>query len=291
MPRFPARLVIPALAATFLAACGGAGSSPAPSAEPSPPGDAKALLRVTMVQALPPMNTFGLIPAIVVTLDGRVLSGGAVPAIFPGPLVMPIIERKLTPAGWAQIVAAARAAGLLSGQRDFTGGAMPPGSVTARLELVADGRLYDLIGDPNKFIVCVKAPCIPAPGTPEAFGTFINNLTMLDSWLAADLGPQGSFAPPAYALIVGPPPNQQGLEQPILPWPLADGLAALGKPLSDGSGSRCGLVTGDAAAALRPAFGAANQLTRWRDPADGSLRGLTVRPLLPGDADPCAGLV
>jgi hypothetical protein len=33
------------------------------------------------------------------------------------------------------------------------------------------------------------------------------------------------------------------------------------------------------------------QISPWRDPADGSIHGLVVRPLLPGDGDPCAGLV
>ena len=70
-----------------------------------------------------------------------------------------------------------------------------------------------------------------------------------------------------------------------------DGLAAFGKPLADGSGRRCGTTNAEAAAALRPAFGAANQLTRWRDPVDTTLRGVVVQPLLPGDTDPCAGLV
>jgi hypothetical protein len=291
MPRSIHRLAVPALAAAVLAACGTSGPSPSPSPEPTAPGDAAALLRVTTTQAIPPLDRFGSIPMIVVTLDGRVLSGGAVPAIFPGPLVMPVIERKVTPAGWSKIVAAARAAGLLSGQRDFSGGALAPGSVAARLEIVADGRVYDLTGDPSRFIVCVKAPCLPAPGTPEAFGTFLANLQSLDSWLAGDLGQQAGYAPTTYALLVGPPPDQQGLEQPILPWPLAGGLAAFGKPLADGSGRRCGVTSAEDAAALRPAFGAANQLTRWRDPVDTALRGVVVQPLLPGDADPCGGLV
>ena len=279
------------LAAIVLAACSGGGPSPSPSPEPTPPGEASALLRVTTTQAIPPLDRFGSLPMIVITLDGKVLSGGAVPAIFPGPLVQPVIQRQLTSTGWSKIVAAARAAGLLTGQHDFTGGGLAPGSVAARLEIVADGRLFDLMGDPSRFIVCVTAPCTPAAGSPEAFGMFISNLTMLDSWLAGDLGQQASYTPVAYALLVGPPPNQQGLEQPILPWPLADGLAAFGKPLADGSGRRCGTTGVDATLALHPAFAAANQLTRWRDPVDSARRGVVVQPLLPGDTDPCVGLV
>jgi hypothetical protein len=289
MPRLPLRLLAPALTATLLGAC--SGSTPAPTPEPTPPPEAAFLLRVTTVQALPPRAVFGAIPSIVISLDGRVLTGGAVPAIFPGPLVIPIVEQQLTPAGWAQILAAARTAGLLTGARDFTGGAMPPGSAAARLQIVADGRLYDLTGDPGRIMVCITTPCDPQPGTPEAFGGLLSKLSDLGSWLGGQVGASGMYAPAGYAVIVGPPPDQQGLEQPIIAWPLDGGFAAVCKPLADGSGGRCATITGDALAALRPALGAANQLTRWRDPVDGALYGLTVQPLLPGDGDHCDGLV
>lgn len=288
MPRLPFRVLVPALAATLLGAC--AGTAPAPTPEPTAPPDAAFLLRLTTVQALPPRATFSMIPSLVITLDGRVLTAGGVAAIFPGPLVGPIFEQKLTPAGWAQIVAAARAAGLLSGARDFTGGVMPPGSAVTRLQLVADGRLYELTGDPGRIMVCITTPCDPQPGTPEAFGGFMSKLSDLASWLGGQLGAAAVYTPTGYTVIVGPAPDQQGLEQPILGWPLEVGLAETGKPLADGSGGRCTTVTDRALAMLGPRLTSANQLTRWRD-ATGNLRGLTVRPLLPGDGDPCEGLV
>jgi hypothetical protein len=246
---------------------------------------------VTAVQALPPAAIFGSMPSALVTLDGRVLMGGAVPAIFPGPLVGPVVERQLTPNGWNRIVAEAREAGLLGGAGDFTGGAMPPGSVATRLEIVADGKVYDLLGDASRIMVCVQAPCNPQPGTAEAFGGFVSRLGDLDSLLGADIGPESMHAPAGYAILVGPAPDDQGLAQPPMAWPFEAGFAAFGKPLADGSGGRCGMVTGEEAAALRPALSAATSITRWRDPADGSFHGLTVRPLLPGDGDLCEGLV
>ena len=289
MSRSIARLAVPALAAAMLAACSGAAQPPSP--EPTPPAEAKLLLRVSQVQALPPQATFGSLPSIVITLDGKVLMGGAVPAIFPGPLVMPIFERQLTPAGWGKIVAAARAAGLLGGQRDFTGGQMPPGSMATRLEIVADGRLYELTGDASRIMVCITTPCVPQPGTPEAFGGFVSALSGIDAMVGADIGREAVYTAPGFTIVTGPPPDQQGLDQPPMAWPFADGFAAFGKPLADGSGGRCGTLTGDAGAVLRPAVAAANQLTRWRDPVGGTFHGLTVRPLLPGDVDLCEGLV
>jgi hypothetical protein len=279
-----------AIAAALVAACSGASASPSP--EPSAPEGAQFLLRVTQVQALPPGSTFGQTPQIVVTLDRKVLQGGAVPAIFPGPLLQPILARQLGANGWAQIVATARAAGLLSGNNDFTGGQLPPGSTTTRLQIVADGRLYDLIGDQMRAVQCVTTPCAPAPGTPEAFAGFIGALSNPTVIVGeSELGPDVPYVPSGYAVLVGNPPDDQGVAQPPIAWPLPAGLGSFGKPLADGSGGRCGVVTGDDATSLRGAFGAATQVTKWRDPVDGSFRGLTVQPLLPGDGDPCQGLV
>jgi hypothetical protein len=284
------RLVTVPLVATMLAACGGAAASPSP--QPDPPADAKVRLRVTMVQALPPNATFNWMPLVFITLDGRVLAGGAIPAIFPGPLVNPITERQLSAAGWARIVEAARTAGLLGFNRDFTGGQMAPGSQATRLEIVADGQVYDLTGDASRQIVCVTAPCNAPPGTPEAFAGFVNQLSDLASMVGAEnLGPEQAHAPAGYAVIVNGPPDDQGLAQPAIAWPLSGGFAAFGKPLQDGSGGRCGTITGADVGLVRPAFNAATQITPWRDPVDNSVHGLVVRPLLPGDGDPCEGLV
>ncbi len=285
-----ARFLTVSFAAALLAACSGA--APTPSPDPSAPPDAKVRLRVSLVQSLPPSATFGWLPSALISLDGRVLSGGAVPAIYPGPLVIPIVERRITPNGWARIVGAARDAGLLAGVRDFTGGSVAPGSMVARLEILADGRVYDVTGDPSRIMVCVTTPCNPRPGTPEAFGGFVSRLSDLASWLGADLGPEALHVPAGYAVVIGPPPaNEQGLAQPPMAWPLAGGFGGFGKPLADGSDGRCGTLTGGDLAALRPALQAANQLTKWRDPADDTFHGLVVRPLLPGDGDLCEGLV
>jgi len=285
IPRQSLSLIV----AMLLSAC--TGGAPSPSPQPSPPSEAGFLLRATIVQAVPPGATFVSLPSALITLDGRALAGSAVPAIFPGPLLQPVNQRQLTPAGWSRIVAAARDAGLLSGRRDFTGGAAAPGSALGRLQVVADGQLFDLTGDPARTIVCVTAPCTAPAGTAEAFAMFWSSLGDL-TWLGSDVGPDQPYAPEGYAILVGPPPAADpNLPQPAIAWPLAAGFAAFGRPTSDGTGGRCGTVSGADAVALRPALQAANQLTPWRDPADGSLHGLVVRPLLPGDEEACAGLV
>ena len=276
--------------AILLAAC--SSGSPSPSPAPTPPDGAAFLMRITTVQALPPGAGFGNQPQIVITLDGRVLQGGAVPAIFPGPLLQPIIARQLSPAGWQQLVAAARNAGILTGANDFSGGNMPPGSTLTRLQIVADGRVYDMTGDGHRAVQCVTTPCAPAPGTPEAFAGIVGALRDPSIIVGAnELGPDQAYVPQGYAIIVGPPPDDQGVTQPPIQWPLATGFAAFGNPLLDGSGGRCAVVTGQDAATLRGALAAATSVTKWRDPVDGTFHGLTVQALLPGDSDPCEGLV
>ncbi len=297
------RLITLTAATTLLAACGGAAASPSQPASPSPgvspgasPGHdaaaAKVRLRVTAVQALPPAATFSSTPQVLITLDGRVLQGGAILMIFPGPLVNPIFERQISPDGWNRLVEVARAAGLLGINSDFTGGQMPPGSVVTRLELVADGRVFDLIGDASRQMVCVQAPCNAPAGTPEAFAGFVNQLYDLTTMVGAgNLGPEQPHNPAGYAVLVGGPPEDQDLDQRVIDWPLGAGFAAFGRPLADGTGGRCGTITGADVGLVRPAFTAATQITPWRDPVDGSEHGLIVRPLLPGDGDPCEGLV
>jgi hypothetical protein len=282
------RLVCLALAFVTLGACGRNGPSPAPTPEPTPPEGAAFLLRVETEQAIAPLARFGWTPAMIITLDGLALTGGAVPAIFPGPLVGPIVQRQVTPAGWDKVVAAARAAGLLGGAIDL--GGQQPGAELLRLRIVADGRVHDVVGS-NVAVPCLPAPCQGPPGTSAALQGFVGSVMDLSSSLGDDIGPEGAHAPAGYALVVGPPPDDEGLAQPALDWPFAAGFDAFGKPFADGSGFRCGTVEGEDAATLRPILDAATQITAFRDPVDGSLHGLTVRQLLAGDGDLCEALV
>ena len=298
--RTPSRIpALPALVAVVLiaAACGSAASSP--SAAPSPtPADGSTepvagfRLRVTTVQALPPRELFTWTPTILITDDRVAVQGGAIPLIFPGPLVTPLLGTPLTEDAWAKIVAEARAAGLLSGESDFTGGVLPPGAAAERLQMVVDGRTYDMTGDPNRVTFCGDVPCQADPATPAAFATFLSLLGNLPGWIGDGVGAPSPWTPSAYALLVGPPPpDEQNLAAAPLPWPFSDGAAEFGKPLTGEPDVRCGTVEGAEAAAFAAVLGNATQLTTWRDPDVASPIGLTVRPLLPGDEDSCAPLV
>jgi hypothetical protein len=299
-PTAPARRQRPTLVGGLLliafvaGACGSSAPSPTPDPTPSPsPGPAAGFrLRATTVQALPPLDTFTWTPTILITDDLVAIQGGAIPLIFPGPLVAPLIGTQLTEAAWAKIAAEAEAAGLLSGETDFSGGGLAPGAAVARLQIVIEGRTFDLTGDPNRVAFCGDSPCPAEPGTPEAFATFVSLLGDLRAWIGAGVGGQADWTPSGYAVLVGPPPpDDQGLAVGPRPWPFETPAATFGAPVAGNPDLRCGLVEGAEAAAFAAALANATQLTMWRDPAAANDLGLTVRPLLAGDGDPCVPLV
>jgi hypothetical protein len=290
------RAVLATLLATLvLAACGSTTPSPSspPSPSPSPGPELGFRLRATTVQALPPDATFTWTPMLLITDDLIAIQAGAIPLVFPGPLVTPLIGSQLTEEAWAEIAKQAGAAGLLSDETDFSGGGLAPGAAAARLQLVVDGRSYDLTGNPELARFCGGELCPAEPGTPEAFATFWSLLGNLPGWVPG-VGQGQPYVADAYAVLVGPPADDQGLNPRELAWPFAASVVEFGKPLSGDATRRCGVVRGDEAAAFAVALANADQLTRWHDPAtpgDAGIRGLIVRPLLPGDDDPCAPLV
>jgi len=252
------------------------------------------VIHASWTQALPPRSMFMNLPVLVVTTDGRVLTQGAMREIYPGPLVAPLVERSISPKGVAALLRAAKDAGILRHDADFTGGSMPPGAAAARVRIVVDGVTYDLVGDGSAAVPCPPTEACPgaAPGTPAAFSRFWYQLLDLAGWLEPELGMEQPYVPASYAVIVGPPPEPWPMATPVV-WPMADpALGAFGAPVRGEPGTRCGTAAGDLATAFRPAFAGATQLTPFVATASASAtHGLTVRPLLPGDEDPCAPIV
>jgi hypothetical protein len=215
-----------------------------------------------------------------------------VPAIFPGPLAPNLRGRSITEAGYERIVNGARTLGLLDGNGDFSPGDVAPGAQQGRVELVVDGALRTIVGDPNRVIQCVRAPCDPAPSTPEAFATFWQALLDLPSMMPEELGEEFAYQPEAWALLIGvQPPDGGGIAPQVVDWPIERALADIGRPVGDGLLPRCGTVRGADAGVLTAAFGAANQLTRWVDPggAERDSVSIAVRALMPGE-DACREL-
>ncbi len=271
-----------------VAACTQSGGS-SPSSAPSGSSGLETpayRLRATTTQAIPPVNRFGLLPMVSITGDDRVVMAGPQIMIYPGPLLPNLQARPITDAGVEKIVQRGRDLGMFTGSGDFMPPDVPPGAPLGRIEIVVDGVLHTLTGDPSRTIVCVTAPCNPAPGTPEAFATFWASVADL-GWLAGELGQEAPYVADAYAVLAGVEPAEQpSLHEPVAVWPLEEPLATFGKPIESASMPRCGTTRGEDTTILRPVFEMANQLTPWVDKgADAPSNGtpIQVRPMVPGE--------
>jgi hypothetical protein len=205
--------------------------------------------------------------------------------IFPGPLTILPIARPITPAGIQLLVDEARRLGLLSDTTDFTGGQPMPGARLGQLQLVVDGITYNLTGNPDLAIQCVRAPCEAAPGTPEAFAAFWQEVSLAGTWLDAELGPSQQYVPDRVALLLTPPTNQS-LPNQLVDWPFDTPLAEAGVEFPGEAGDRCVTLSGEALDAIWPTLRDGNQLTVFADSA-GTQAAPIVRVLVPGDESPC----
>ena len=280
--------------AALVAGC--APSAAIPSASPSagqtggpePTLDAATYwLRAATSQAIPPVDRFGVPPSALITGDGAYVIVGPTDAMYPGPALPNLLARSITEDGRAAIVAEARRLGLLGGQTDFRSDSVPPGAPTGTLELTVDGSRLTLLGHPEAMIECVTTPCDAPPGTPAAFAAFWVALQDPASGLGDAVGPETPYVADAYALLVGPPPPPEAsIPAHVLDWPLDVALGTFGSAVADGT-RRCGTVTGDDAARLRPMLEQATQASQWvQDPDTSATFGIVTRPFVPGE-DPC----
>ncbi len=291
MQRHFSRLVGVLSVMGIVGGCIGAATTSSPAPQPSGPAVPTYHLRATLFHAIPPLNRFAWLPIVAITGDLEVVVEGPTLAIYPGPLLPNLQARPLTTDGLAGIVSRARELGLLSGAHDFTPPDVILGAPLGRIELLVDGVLYDLTGDPSRVIVCVTTPCVPAPGTPEAFATFWQALLDM-SWLEQDLGEQVQYVAESFAILVGVDPvDEPALPPQVVTWPLGTRLDAFGTPVGNEPAPRCGTVRGVEAATLGPVLSGANELTRWLDEGaePDTAIAIQVRPMMPGE-DVCREL-
>ena len=274
----PSSTAVPSVAPPTVTPAATSSSQPSPSAPSAPPsGSTDSLyLRAWYSQSIPPQYTFSWLPPVTIA-DGEYLNGSvAIPAIFPGPLLIVPVSRSITLAGTDKIVAEARRLGLLGGTGDFTGGKAMPGSKLADVEMMVDGQSYELTGFPDATIQCIKAPCEGAPGSPEAFSAFWQELLGLEAWLPGDLGPSRQYTPQRVALMLtdvrdtssSPPPT-------VVDWPLQSSLAS----------STCIVLSGADLQTMLPVLASATQLTVFAQ--DGTVKTPVARVLVPGEPSPC----
>ena len=131
-----AALVAPVVAA--LAACGDPDQVPA-GTDPTTPGTGPDTIPATGIAHpttaddvvlklsyeggfVPAGYAFVNTPSLLVSGDGRVFTQGAVPAIYPGPLLPSVMARSITEEGIQALLGITQTAGLLATPPDYTGG-------------------------------------------------------------------------------------------------------------------------------------------------------------------------
>lgn len=290
-------LAILAASTILVAACGGSAApsvSPPASEAPSPtppastpaptPSSAAAILRITTEGGfIAPAASLAALPAVTVYEDGRIFTPGAVPAIYPGPLVSPVSVRDVGPAGATAIVAAIRAAGL---DRPSTAGPGIGGDTGATVFTVTlDGATVT-----TRFAGLGAGPGTPGDaGSDPARAAALDLLTRLTdpgvAWGATSAATT-VYQATAWRIFVAPgaPATDAGVDPQPIAWPLATPLESFGTAAAPDrgiAGLRMGVVAGADAARLAPVLGVATQITPFT--SGGRSYTLYVRPLLPDE--------
>ena len=258
-------------------------ASPSPAGSPAAVGPNALVLRVAYEGGLlAPNARRAQIPFLSVYADGRIMTAGAVPAIYPGPLMPTIVFRSVGPDGAANILKAAGDAGLTGADATYPSAPTPDAPSTVITVVHDGGQTVSTFG----FLGGVTGPAASdsAGQVAQAASQLVAGLSGNDSF-GGTVGAEGTYQPLGFQLFVtpgGPTATDPGLARPPVAWPLATPLAAFGKPDPlGGEGARVGVVVGPDAATVGPIFAAASQLTGFT--SGGAAWTIMPRPLLPDE--------
>lgn len=226
---------------------------------------------------------FTTLPTFSLYGDGRLITQGPIPAIYPGPALPNLQVATLSPAGIQRLLAAARDAGLFESGVDYGQPTVADGSTTT-FTIAADGVLhetsiYHLAQDNSAALGLSDAQVERRARVME----FQAKLFDPAGWFGDEIGPQRPYEWQALSVLImpGDPDGREpsDLEPRFLDWPLGD-LATLGEPNSVPEGRRV-VFTGADLETLRPLMAKADTLTYWK--SGDAVYSLLLRPLLPDE--------
>jgi hypothetical protein len=272
------------LAAALPAAAPGLAAAQTPAAIGHPTRATDVVIRVSSGGGFVPVQVnLRALPSFTLYGDGTLIVPGAVPQIFPGPAIAPLVRSKLSERQVQALLQRAQAAGLLArGTIDYgdMGSVGVSDMPTTTLTVNAHGRQVQRAA--YALGVTGHGGRMPAAQTRarHALARFIAQLPH---------GLRGArFAPHAIAAYVGPFPGAPPTGSGRVRWPLASDLAHAGKPVSSGLAYRCITVGGKDARMLLAVLRTANDQSRWiARPGATTVYQLIARPLLP-DQRTCA---
>lgn len=292
-------LVLAVLLLTACAERAGTGAAPDPSSETpteseavSLPDDPDALvLQVADVGGFTtPEMLAARLPTVSLYADGRMISQGPVPAIYPGPAWPNVQVRQVDQATVQELAGEALDAGIA----ETTDLGSPPlaDATSTRFTLVTEE------GPVTREVYALRE-ATGAGGLPGEVGAgglteeqeearaelqaLLDELTDL-AQTVGEGGAPDSYTPEAVAALARPwTEPADDVVQPELSWP---GPALPGEPIAPGV--TCVTATGDEAQAVADAAREATTTTPWVG-ADGARWSITFRPLLPHEAS-CADL-
>jgi hypothetical protein len=228
------------------------------------------------------------LPIVSAYADGRIMTEGATPAIYPGPLMPSIVVRSVGADGAAAILKAAADAGLTGSDGTYGPGPVPDAPTTVITVIHGGSQTVSRFSSLE-----------PQPGESDSNGPASRVLAaaaLLSRLMGTDTfggtpGAAGTYQPLGFQLFVAPgspAPTDQALARPPVSWPLATPLAAFGQADSlGGDGARVGVVVGADAATLSPILQAATQITPFT--SGGKQWTIVVKPLLPDEAAAVSG--
>jgi hypothetical protein len=278
-------LAIAAVAVACVGSAGAAGQTPSPK----PVDPDKVIFRVSWDGGfVTPEMILGRLPLVAVYADGRVITLGPVPAIYPGPFMPNLQERTLSPEALERLIELARDKNLLKDVRyDFPGIADVPDTV---LEINLDGKSYRLsatalteAGLDGEIAPAIEPNPADAAGR-AAMREFVDALMTLPESDFVDQSHDYAFE--ALRLYVSKAAIVENSEfpgeQPPIAWPLGD-LATAGEEV-DGSpiDARCLVLEGDDLATVLPLLQGANQLSVFE--SETAFSSLIPRPLYPDES-------
>ena len=299
--------------ALLLAACASTGGTPSgspptsanPSSAPTdgdgiehPEGDAAVLVVSGQGGLIPIEWTVRNVPSFVLLGDGRVIVGGAVPAIFPGPAMPPLIERTLTPEGVQTILQAVEETGLFTGDLELRGAQnVVADAADTVFELHAAGRDVTI----TVYGLGLVSPDMELPqgmtsaeleahrlltGLNDALLT-IDTSVPADQWEAEGWQPYEPEALRLYVRDVSGEPVDAEVPPDVRDWPGTIDPATFGEEVAFfGNGTRCGTVEGEEAAAWVADLATATEISQWTTDGDDRYT-VIVRPLLPHEEVAC----